>query len=167
MSNLILIEALCVDAMRSSMRAAECLAHCVVRIDHERERVAVWIAFRGRWQSPIDVFIMKEVETALFSPMRGNTPIPEEVPYMATVEVVQADLMQRYLTLGPRIDYLVRLVNERVVTEHLLRRFRKQLSGVVRLSCFLERQLGLVLVDASWPLALLSSERVGPISSTP
>ena len=94
------------------MRAYDCIAHCIARISHERERIAVWVAFRGRWQSPIDVFIMKELETALFSPLRGNIPIPAEVPYRTTVEIVRADLMRHYLTLGSRMDYLARQVNE-------------------------------------------------------
>ena len=84
---------------------------------------------------------MKELETALFSPLRGNVPIPAEVPYMTTVEVVRADLMRRYLTLGSRMDYLARQVNERAMTEVLLRRFHDELDGVGRLCGFLGRQL--------------------------
>ena len=80
------------------MRATDCIAHCIARTSHERERILVWVAFLGQWQSPIDVFIMKEIETALFSPVRGNIPMPAEVPYMTTAEVVRAELTQIYLT---------------------------------------------------------------------
>ena len=145
MSNFLLIEALCVDARRSSMRATDCIAHCFARTSHERERISVWVAFLGHWQSPIDVFIMKEIETALFSPLRGNIPMPAEVPHMTTAEVVRAELTEIYLTQGSRVDYLVRQVNEQAMTEALLRRFLDELSGVGRLCRFLERQLGLVL----------------------
>ena len=68
MTHLLLIEAMSVDALRSTQRASNCIAHCVSRTIHERERIAVWVAFRGRWQLPMDVCIMKEVEAALFSP---------------------------------------------------------------------------------------------------
>ena len=130
------------------MRATDCIAHCIARTSHERERILVWVAFLGQWQSPIDVFIMKEIETALFSPLRGNIPMPAEVPYMTTAEVVRADLTQIYLTLGSRMDYLARQVNEQAMAEALLLRFLDELSGAGRLCRFLERQLGLVLDDA-------------------
>ena len=140
------------------MRASDCIAHCIARTSHERERISVWVAFLGRWQSPIDVFIMKEIETALFSPLRGNIPMPAEVPYMTTVEGVSADLTYIYLTLGSRMDYLARHVNEKAITEALLRRLLDELSGVERLCRFLERQLGLVLHVAPWPVRLLIAE---------
>ena len=140
------------------MRASDCIAHCMSRLSHERERIVVWIAFRGRWQSPIDVFIVREIESALFSPLRGNIPIPADVPYMTTVQVVRADLTRSYLTLGTRMDYLARQVNERAMTEVLLRRFLDELSGVGRLCRFPERQLGLVLGVAPWPVGLLTAE---------
>ena len=158
MSNFLLIEALCVDARRSSMRASDCIAHCIARTAHERERIMVWVAFLGRWQLPIDVFITKEIETALFSPLRGDVPMPAEVPYMMTVEVVRADLMQIYLTLGSRMGYLARQVNEQAITEALLRRFLDELSGAGRLCRFLERQLGLALDVTPWPVRLLTAE---------
>ena len=104
MTNLLLIEALCVDARRTTQRASDCIAHCLARTIHERERIAVWVAFRGRWQLPMDVSIMKEVEAALFSPLRGNIAIPEEIPYMATRRIVRADLMRSYRTLATRVD---------------------------------------------------------------
>ena len=158
MTNLLLIEALCVYARRSTLRASDCIADCLARIIHERERIAVWVAFRGRWQLPMDVFIMKEVETARFSPLRGNIAIPEEVPYMMTRRIVRADLTRSYRTLGTRMDYLARLNHERAMTEVLLRRFHDELSGVGRLCRFLERQLGLVLDAAPWPVGLLTAE---------
>ena len=147
------------------MRASDCIAHCIARTSHERERILVWIAFRGRWQSPIDMFIMKEIETALFSPLRGNIPTPAEVQYMTTVEVVRADLTQIYLTQGSRTDYLVRQVNEQAMTEALLRRFLDELSGAGRLCRFLERQLGLVLGDTPWPVGLLTAEPIGLLAT--
>ena len=140
------------------MRASDCIAHCIARTAHERERITVWVAFRGRWQSPIDVFIMKEIETALFSPLRGDIPMPAEVPYMAPVDLVRAELTQVYLTLGSRMDYLARQFNEQAVTEALLRRFLDELSGAGRLCRFLERQLGLALDVAPWPVRLLTAE---------
>ena len=109
MANLILIEALCVDARRSGMRASDCIAHCLARTIHERERIAVWVAFRGRWQLTMDVFIMKEVETALCSPLRGNIAILEEVPYMTLRRIERADLKRSYRTLATRMDYRARL----------------------------------------------------------
>ena len=140
------------------MRASDCIAHCIDRTSHERERISVWIAFRGQWQSPIEVLIMKEIETALFSPLRGDIPMPAEVPYMTTVDLVHADLTQVYLTLGARMNYLARQFNEQAITEALLRSFLDELSGVGRLCRFLERQLGLVLDVAPWPVRLLTAE---------
>ena len=101
----------------------------------------------------MDVSIMKEIETALFSPLRGNITIPEEVPYMTTARIVRADLTRSYRSA--RIDYLARLNHERAMTEILLRRFQDELSGVGRLCRFLERQLGLALGDAPWPVGML------------
>ena len=130
------------------MGASDGIARCLARTIHERERIAVWVAFRGRRQLPIDVFIMKEIETALFSPLRGYLTIPEEVPYMTTRRIVRANLTRSYRTLDRRLDYLSRLNHERVMTFKLLRRCQNELSGACRLCRFLERQLGLVLDDA-------------------
>ena len=96
----------------------------------------------------MDVCIMKEVEAALFSPLRGNIAIPDEVPYMTTRRIIRTDLTRSYRTLATRMDYLARLNHERAITEVLLRRFQDELSGAGRLCRNLERQLGLVLDDA-------------------
>ena len=165
MTQLLLIEALCVDARRSARRASDCIAHCVARTIHERERIAVWVAFRGRWQLPMDVFIMKEVETALFSPLRGNIAIPEEVPYRTTRRIVRADLMRSHRTLATRMDYLARLNHERAITDVLLRRFQDELSGAGRLCRNLERQLGLVLDLAPLTVGILTSLQIGLLAT--
>ena len=145
MTNLLLIEALCVDARRSTQRASDCIAHCVARTTHEHERIAVWVAFRGRWQLPMDVFIMKEIETARFSPLRRDGPMPEEASYMEMVEIVRTDLWTAYRTSDERMDYLARLLEEREMMEGVRRRSLDELARADRLCSFLERQLGLVL----------------------
>ena len=127
------------------MRASDCIAHCLARTLHERERIAVWIAFRGRWQLPMDVFIMKEIETALFSPLRGDGPMPEDVSYMEMVEIVRPDLRTAYHTSDERMGYLARLLEEREMLEGRLRRSFDELARAGRVCSFLERQLGLVL----------------------
>ena len=165
MTNLLLIEALCVDARRSTQRASDCIAHCVARIIHERERIAVWVAFRGRWQLPMDVSIMKEVEAALFSPLRGNIAIPEEVPYMTTRRIVRADLMRSHRTLATRMDYLARLNHERAITEILLRRFQDELSAAGRSCRNLERQLGLVIDLAPWTVGIFTAQPIGLLAT--
>ena len=165
MANLLLIEALCVDARRSTQRASDCIAHCLARTLHERERIAVWVAFRGRWQLPMDVFIMKEVEAALFSPLRGHIAIPEEVSYMATRRIVRADLMRSYRTLASRMDYLARLNHERAMTEVLLRRFQDERSAAARVCRNLERQLGLVIDLAPWTVWILSAQPIGLLAT--
>ena len=166
MTQFLLIEALCVDARRTTQRATDCIAHCFARTLHERERIAVWLAFRGRWQLPMDVSIMKEVEAALFSPLRGNIAIPEEIPYMATRRIVRADLMRSYRTLATRMDYLARLNHERAITEVLLRRFQDELSGAGRLCRNLERQLGLVLDLAPWTVGILTAQPIGLLATS-
>ena len=165
MTNLLLIEALCVDARRSTQRASDCIAHCLARTIHERERIAVWVAFRGRWQLPMDVSIMKEVEAALFSPLRGNIAIPEEVPYMTTRRIVRADLMRSYRTLTTRMGYLARMNHERAITEVLLRRFQDELRGVSRLCRNLECQLGLVLDTAPWTVGIFTAQSIGLLAT--
>ena len=161
MTNLPLIEALCVDARRSTQRASDCIAHCVARTIHERERIAVWVALRGRWQLPMDVSIMKEVEAALFSPLRGNIAIPEEIPYRVMRRTVRADLTRSYRTLATRMDYLARLNHERAITEILLRRFQEELCGVSRLCRDLECRLGLVLDTAPWTVGVFTAQSIG------
>ena len=113
----------------------------------------------------MDVFIMKEIETSLFSPLRGKFVIPEEVPYMTTRRIVRADLMRSYRTLTTRVDYLARLNHERVITEVLLRRSQDELSGVSRLCRNLERQLGLVLNLAPWTVGILTAQPIGLLAT--
>ena len=158
MTNLLLIEALCVDARRSTQRASDCIAHCLARTSHERERIAAWVAFRGRWQLPMYVFIMKEIETALLSPLRGDRAMPEEDSYMEMAEIVRINLMTAYRTSDAWMDYLARLLEEREMTEGCLRRSLDELDRAGRLCNFLERQLGLVLDAAPWPVGLLTAE---------
>ena len=159
-----MFEALCVNVRRSTFRTCDRIVHCQARTTHERERIEVWVAFRGRSQLPMDVFIMKEIETALFSPLRGDRAI-EEIPYMTHARIVREDLTQTCRTLATRMDYLARLNNERAMTEVLLRRFLHELSGTGRLCRFLERQLGLVLRDAPWPVGMLTAEPNGLLAT--
>ena len=165
MTQFLLIEALCVDARRTTQRATDCIAHCFARTLHERQRIAVWRALRGRWQLPMDVSIMKEVEAALFSPLRGNIAIPEEIPYRVMRRTVRADLTRSYRTLATRMDYLARLNHERAITEILLRHFQDELSGVSRLCRNLECQLGLVLDTAPWTVGIFTAQPIGLLAT--
>ena len=145
MSNFRMFAALCVNVRRSTDRTIDRIVHYETRTTHERERIEVWVAFRGRWQLPMDVSIMKEIETALFSPLRGDGPMPEEDSSMEMVEIVRINLTTAYRTSDERMDYLARLLEEREMTEGGLRRSLDELVRAGRLCRFLERQLGLVL----------------------
>ena len=158
-------EALCVNVRRSTFRTIDRIVHCEARSTHERERIEVWLTFRGRWQAPMDVFIMKEVEAALFSPLRGNIAIPEEVPYRTTQLIVRADLMRSHRTLATRMDYLARLNHERAITEILLRRFQDELSATGRSCRNLERQLGLVIDLAPWTVGIFTAQPIGLLAT--
>ena len=117
------------------------------RAHHERQRIAVWIAFLGRWQLPIDRFIMKAIEDALFSPMRGYVKLPiNDVPYMTTRQTVQSHLFG--MTLGDRQDYLSQLESEAHETLGVLRRSQWQLKALCNLVECLELKLGL-LIDSN------------------
>ena len=145
MSNFRMFAALCVNVRRSTDRTIDRILHYETRTTHERERIEVWVAFCGRWQLPMDVSIMKEIETALFSPLRGDGPMPGEDSYMEMVEIVRINLTTAYRTSEERMDYLARLLDEREMMEGALRRSRDELARAGRLCRFLERQLGLVL----------------------
>ena len=165
MSNYWSVEGLCVKTRRSIHHTIDRIKHCEARTTHERERIEVWVAFRGQWQLPMDVSIMKEVEAALFSPLRGNIAIPEEVPYMTTRRIVRADLMRSYRTLTTRMGYLARMNHERAITEVLLRRFQDELRGVSRLCRNLECQLGLVLDTAPWTVGIFTAQSIGLLAT--
>ena len=93
----------------------------------------------------MDVLIMKEIETALSSPLRGDGPMPEEVSYLEMVEIVRTDLWTACHTSDERMDYLARLLEELEIMEGVRRRSLDELARADRLCSCLERQLGLVL----------------------
>ena len=92
----------------------------------------------------MDVFIMKEIETALFSPLRGDGPMPG-VFFLEIVEIVRTDLWTACHTSDERMEYLARLLEEREIMEGIHRRSLDELARADRLCSSLERQLGLVL----------------------
>ena len=139
---------MCVEARLAIMSASDNVMWCLTRTHHERQRIAVWVAFLGRWQMPINVVIMKAIENALFTPMRGCIRIQSDIPYMAMRRLVRNDFTWFYHTLRERRDYLARLNRELHEARELLRRSQGQRSGASQLCHFLERQLGLVLDDA-------------------
>ena len=145
MSNYWSVEGLCVKTRRSIHHTIDRIKHCEARTTHERERIAVWAAFRGRWQLPMDVFIMKEIETALFSPLRGDGPMPAEVSYMEILEIVRTDMGTACHTSDERMDYLARLLGDLEIMEGVRRRSLDELARADRLCSCLDRQLGLVL----------------------
>ena len=151
-------ESMCVEKRLAIMAASNGAMRCLTQAHHQRQRIATWVAFLGRWQFPINGLIMKAIENALFSPLRGNIAIPDEVPYMTTRRIIRTDLTRSYRTLATRMDYLARLNHERAITEVLLRRFQDELSGAGRLCRNLERQLGLVLDRAPLPVGMPTAQ---------
>ena len=141
-------ESMCVEKRLAIMAASDDAVRCLTRAHHERQRIAIWVAFLGRWQLPINVLIMKAIENALFSPLRGYITIPRDVPYMTTRRTVRSHFTWFYRTLGERQDHLSRLNRDLHETREFLRRSQGEMSGACRLCHFLERQLGLVLDDA-------------------
>ena len=135
---------MCVETRIASLCAAVDSGQCLARTHHERQRIAVWVAFLGRWQLPINVLIMKAIEDALFSPLRGYDPIPREFPYAETRRHVRL----HYRTKRERRQHLS--VTNRYLQEsrEYLGRNQVEMSGARRLCHFLEHKLGLVLEDA-------------------
>ena len=77
-------ESMFVEKRLAIMAASNGAMRCLTIAHHQRQRIATWVAFLGRWQLPINVLIMKAIEYALFSPLRGYITIPCYVPYMTT-----------------------------------------------------------------------------------
>ena len=139
-------ESMCVEKRVAIMAASNRTMRCLTQAHHQRQRIATWVAFLGRWQLPINGLIMKAIENALFSPLRGYSTIPCDVPYRTTRLSVRSHLFAT--TRRDRQEYLSRLNRELHETREFLLRSQGQLIGACRLCHFLERQLGLVLDDA-------------------
>ena len=138
---------MCVETRIASLCATVDSGQCLARTHHERQRIAVWVAFLGRWQLPINVLIMKAIENALFSPLRGYDPIPYEVPYAATRRYMRSRFRGWYLAKGERRKFLAKLTRELHSTLELLGQYQFEMSGASELCHFLECQLGLDFDD--------------------
>ena len=143
---------MCVEARLAFVGACDESMQCCVRTRHERQRIAVWVAFLGRWRLPINVLIMKAIEDALFSPLRGYDPIPREFPYAETRRHVRL----HFRTKGERRQHLSVMNRYLQESREYLGRNQVEMSGARRLCHFLEHKLGLVLEDAPCPVGMLT-----------
>ena len=138
---------MCVEARVAFLCARENSKECLARTHHARQRSVVWVAFLGRWQPPINVVIMKEIENMLFSPLRGCFPIPYEVPYASTRRFMRSRFRNWLVTNVERQNYLAALNRELLAAIDLLERNRVEMGGANELCYHLECELGLELED--------------------
>ena len=139
----LITESMCVEKRLAIIAASNHTMRCLTQAHHQRQRIATWVAFLGRWQLPLNVLIMKEIEAALFSPLRGCITSPWDAPYMTTLMSVRSHLFG--MTLRGRQDYLSQLDREQQETDGVLRRSLWQLKALCRLCEFVELKLGLLL----------------------